>query len=164
VLNNIGGRVKDKLSFIQQYKFNIAFENASYPGYITEKLIEAKQAGTVPVYWGNPRIAEELNPKSFINYHDYNSFKKMLAAVITADLEQDVYKEYLQQPLFYNNQSNEYLDTGRFVNFFRKIVDNLNVVPPVSTGKLFNLFNLPFYYKATRHRSRKTVIKYKPDW
>ncbi len=42
-LNNIGGPVKDKFSFQQQYKFSIAFENTSSKGYTTEKLIEAKQ-------------------------------------------------------------------------------------------------------------------------
>jgi len=164
VLNNIGGRVDDKLAFIEKYKFNIAFENASFPGYVTEKLIEAKQAGTVPVYWGNPRIAEEMNPKSFINYYEYRSFKKVLAAVIAADNDDGLYKEYLQQPLFYNNQPNEYLNKERFVNFFKKIIVDMTVVPPVSTGKRFKRFSLPFYYSATRHRSRKTVIKYKPDW
>ncbi len=38
LLNNIGRTVNDKLSFIRNYKFTIAFENRSYPGYITEKI------------------------------------------------------------------------------------------------------------------------------
>ena len=32
VRNNVGGRVPDKVKFISDYKFNIAFENASHPG------------------------------------------------------------------------------------------------------------------------------------
>lgn len=164
VLNNVGGRVADKLAFIKKYKFNIAFENASFPGYVTEKLIEAKQAGTVPVYWGNPRIAEEMNPNSFINYHEYNSFKKLLDKVIEVDRDDELYKTYLQQPLFYNNQPNEYLNTGRFVNFFKKIIAETPHTTPVSANKIFSLYSQPLYYSATRHRSRKEVIPYKPDW
>src|SRR5262249_543629 len=37
VRNNIGYRVKDKIEFMRDYKFSIAFENASAPGYTTEK-------------------------------------------------------------------------------------------------------------------------------
>lgn len=164
LLNNIGSRVGNKLEFIRKYKFNIAFENASYPGYVTEKLIEAKQAVTVPIYWGSPCIAEEMNPKSFISYHDYNSFQKFLDAVIAVDNDDEIYKTYLQEPLFHNNEPNEYLDTERFVNFFKKILTEISQTSPVSTSSKFKLFSLPLYYRATLHRKRKTVIKYKPDW
>jgi len=164
VLNNVGGRVPDKLAFIRKYKFNIAFENATYPGYVTEKLVEAKDANTVPVYWGNPRIAEEMNPKSFINYHDYNSTKALLNRVIEVDNDEALYKEYLREPLFYNNQPNEYFDDGRFVDFFKKIVAEIKNTIPVSKTGSFKILRLPLYYDRTRHRSRKTIYPYSPDW
>lgn len=164
VLNNVGGRVPDKLAFIRMYKFNIAFENATYPGYVTEKLVEAKEANTVPVYWGNPRIAEEMNPKSFINYHDYNSTKALLNRVIEVDNNEALYKEYLREPLFYNNQPNEYFDDGRFVDFFKKIVAEVKDTTPVSKTLRFKFASQPLNYRLTRHRSRKTVYPYKPDW
>jgi hypothetical protein len=44
-LNNVGGPVPNKFDFIKQYRFCIAFENAAWPGYTTEKLMEAKAAG-----------------------------------------------------------------------------------------------------------------------
>ncbi len=40
-LNNIGYIVKNKLEFIKDYKFTIAFENSSYSGYTTEKITDA---------------------------------------------------------------------------------------------------------------------------
>ena len=43
--NNIGGPIPAgspaKLDFLRAYKFNLAFENASLPGYTTEKIVEA---------------------------------------------------------------------------------------------------------------------------
>lgn len=54
--NNIGTPVDDKMKFIRKYKFNIAFENSSSPGYVTEKIIEALAARTVPIYWGDPLL------------------------------------------------------------------------------------------------------------
>jgi len=164
VLNNVGGRVVDKLAFIAKYKFNIAFENAIYPGYVTEKLIEAKQAGTVPVYCGNPRIAEEMNPKSFINYHDYNSFKKLLERVKEVDNNDDLYKQYLAAPLFYNNQPNQYFNKDLLVNFFQQVVAALPTKTAVSNSLQYKITKLPLVYKFTKHKSRKNVIPYRPDW
>lgn len=164
VLNNVGGRVPDKLAFIRKYKFNIAFENATYPGYITEKLVEAKEANTVPIYWGNPLIAEEMNPKSFITYHDYNSTKALLNRVIEVDNNEALYKEYLRELLFYNGQPNEYFDEGRFVHFFKKIVAEIKVTAPVSKTLRFKIVSQTLYYRITRHRSRKMVYPYRPGW
>lgn len=67
--NNIGkpGGVEDKLAFLNNYKFSIAFENSSYPGYCTEKLLQAFSAGTVPIYWGDATAKEMFNEKAYID-------------------------------------------------------------------------------------------------
>lgn len=54
--NNIGYRISDKLAFLRDYKFNLCFENSSYPGYLTEKLFEAYICGCVPIYWGDTSL------------------------------------------------------------------------------------------------------------
>src|SRR5205085_7165118 len=46
LMNNIGGPVKNKLEFIGRYKFTIAFENSSQPGYTTEKIFEPMQVNS----------------------------------------------------------------------------------------------------------------------
>jgi len=60
-----------KRAFQSQYKFTIAFENYSRRGYNTEKLLDPMVANSLPIYLGNPNIAEHFNPKSFINAHEY---------------------------------------------------------------------------------------------
>lgn len=54
--NNIGHFVADKHKWLQDYKFNLCFENSSYPGYLTEKLFDAYNAGCVPIYWGDTSL------------------------------------------------------------------------------------------------------------
>ncbi len=54
--NNIGGAVADKHAWLQNYKFNLCFENSSFPGYLTEKLFDAYNAGCVPIYWGDTSL------------------------------------------------------------------------------------------------------------
>ncbi len=99
-LNNIGGPVEDKLSFQKKFKFSIAFENSSYKGYTTEKILQAFAAGTVPIYYGNPDITKEFNPQSFINCHDYSSFEEVIEKVKELDNNDDKYLEYLNEPCF----------------------------------------------------------------
>jgi hypothetical protein len=54
---------------VADYKFVITFENSKRPGYITEKIVNAKLAHSVPIYWGPPKefLEANLNMKSFIH-------------------------------------------------------------------------------------------------
>ncbi|GAA2845527.1 glycosyl transferase family 10 (putative fucosyltransferase) [Aminobacter aminovorans] len=65
----IGNSRDDKLAFLRKRRFTIAFENSSAAGYTTEKLVDAMLAGSVPIYWGNPRVAEDFDERCFINWH-----------------------------------------------------------------------------------------------
>jgi hypothetical protein len=71
-LNNLGytcpGRYdsKEYHDFIGQYKFMICFENKSVHNYMTEKLINAYKAGTIPIYWGCPNAHEYINMESIL--------------------------------------------------------------------------------------------------
>ena len=58
-LNNIGYVVEDKMALIKDYKFVFAFENSSFPGYTTEKILEPLIANCIP------SIGEPFNWKRF---------------------------------------------------------------------------------------------------
>lgn len=51
-VSRIGRTTEDKISLISQSVFNICPENSIYEGYYTEKIFQAFEAGTIPVYWG----------------------------------------------------------------------------------------------------------------
>ncbi len=36
--------------------FNLCEENSVYPGYYTEKVVEAYATGCIPIGWANPNI------------------------------------------------------------------------------------------------------------
>lgn len=135
VLNNIGYLVDDKIEFLKPYKFTIAFENSSYPGYTTEKILEAMIANTVPIYWGNPLIHQDFNPKSFINCHEYDSFDKVIEKVVELDNDDELYKQYLAEPYFPNNAINEYLDDNKILDRFEFIFNNRAQTPVARTLK-----------------------------
>ena len=72
-IDPVPGRIdwKAKIDFLRAYKFVIAFENGSSPGYNTEKLTHAIEADCVPIYWGDPQIGRSFNVRRFINAHDF---------------------------------------------------------------------------------------------
>lgn len=103
-LNNIGYQVPDKREFIKDYKFVLSFENSSYPGYTTEKIYQPMQVNCLPVFWGNPEIQKDFNTKSFINVHDYPSFRAVIEEIIRIDSDDELYRQYLEEPFFVNNK------------------------------------------------------------
>ena len=106
--NNIGYVVTDKRKFQSRYKFSIAFENDSYrpehPGYTTEKIMDPMTVNSVPIYWGNPAIWVDFNPKSFVNCYDFKSDKEVIDYIIYLDQNDDKYLELLGQPWLVDNK------------------------------------------------------------
>lgn len=80
------------------YKFSIACENSWYRRYTTEKIITSFLACTVPVYWGNPLVEEEYNPKAFINCHRYSSLKEVVAEIKRIDEDEALWKAMMAEP------------------------------------------------------------------
>jgi len=121
VLNNIGYRVENKLAFVSEYKFNIAFENESYPGYTTEKVLQPFHVNTIPIYWGSEKVYEEFNTKAFLNWHDYGDDESLIEKIIEVDEDEAIYKAYLQECLLYDRQASLYFSELRVSNFFEKV-------------------------------------------
>jgi len=61
-----GNPVHSKLDLFSEYQFAIVPENDLYPGYVTEKVIEAWLAGCIPVWWGSDP-AGYINPNAVLN-------------------------------------------------------------------------------------------------
>ena len=84
-----------KLQFLSNYKFNIAFENSSVPGYITEKLMDAYLANTVPIYFGSEGDVAPFPKDSMICVHDYPNFDALIARIKEVDTNDKVYMDML---------------------------------------------------------------------
>ncbi|MCO5287774.1 MAG: glycosyltransferase family 10 [Chitinophagaceae bacterium] len=132
-LNNVGGPVKDKVEFIKEYKFVLAFENSSYPGYTTEKIVEPMLVNSLPIYWGNPVINRDFNPKSFVNIHDYNSFDDAIETIIQIDKDEELYRKYLSEPFFEGNIFPADMEFGYFQDKLVEIVNLILNQMPVSS-------------------------------
>lgn len=86
-----------KKQFLAEYKFTIAFENYNYPGYQTEKLYDAMQANSIPIYSGDPDISKIFNTKSFINAPDHTNYSYDTIAKFIEKYAQQNFNEYRPQ-------------------------------------------------------------------
>jgi hypothetical protein len=63
-----------------QYRFVMAYENfRGRRGYISEKIFDALQAGSVPVYLGEERIAEFVPREAFVDARNFRTCRELLA-------------------------------------------------------------------------------------
>lgn len=127
-MNNIGGPIPGghagKIAWLKDYKFNIAFENGALPGYTTEKMVHAMIARCLPIYWGNPRVQEEFNPASFLNYADYGSDEALIERIIELDRNDAEYLKLAAQPCLPNNQPTLWFDRKRLLDQFERIFEH----------------------------------------
>jgi len=93
--------VPNKHQIAKGYKYTLCFENDLFPGYITEKLLDAYICDTVPLYWGDLGLERHINRSSFINALDYESLELFAERVgkLSREAYEDVYVEPLMKSL-----------------------------------------------------------------
>lgn len=123
VRNNVGSPVKDKLAFIRQYRFTIAFENASHPGYTSEKIVEPMRVGSVPIYWGNPLVHLDFNSKSFVSWHEHGSDEATIEQVIELDRDHERYRKMLLEPCLPGGLPTPYSDRKVLLDFLERVFE-----------------------------------------
>lgn len=126
-----------KVKFLSQYKFNICFENShgcvkspndytyvSDSGLLSEKIYESLLANTIPIYWGNKNIKDDLNTNCFINYYDYENFDAMIDRIIEIDNNDELFFEYINQD-YVIDKNNSIFKKEYIVELMRKICEKI---------------------------------------
>ena len=91
-----GKPVVNKYEVASKYNFTICPENDLFPGYVTEKLLDAYVCETVPLYWGDLGADKKINRKAHLNLRDYDSIEDF--AKKTASITFEEYRELYEQP------------------------------------------------------------------
>ncbi len=111
----------DKVNFMRPFKFSIAFENSSLPGYTTEKLMHAFISNTIPIYWGDPLITENFNSRAFVNLHDFKNASDAIDKIMELDQDDKMYIAMMNQKVF--NKVPDYFQKDFLLNFYDTIFD-----------------------------------------
>lgn len=75
-------KTKDKLF---ESMFSLIIENTSEKNYFTEKVIDAFQTYTVPIYWGCPNISDYFDPDGIICFSDLDELEQIIRRLTVAD-------------------------------------------------------------------------------
>lgn len=76
------GKIADKISFLEEYKFSLVIENCD--SYVSEKLVDAIVAGTIPLYiGGNLEIAGLPNDVARISKPHVSSIEREILDLLS---------------------------------------------------------------------------------
>jgi len=146
-LNNIGHSVENKREFIKEYKFVISFENSSFPGYTTEKLVEPMLVNSIPIYWGDPEVGRDFNTESFVNINDFRSHDDAIKYIIELDKDEEKYLAKASKPWFNDNKlSSEYSEES-LLDFFDFIIKDSKKKKPIAKSLSKKIWELKFDLK-----------------
>ena len=90
---------ESKVEFQRKCKFTLCFESTNHYGFVTEKIMDAFYADTIPVYYGSPTVTEIFNKDAFINVADFPSFDAAIQRIIELDQDEEGYIQMLSQPI-----------------------------------------------------------------
>lgn len=121
--NTKGCTWKEKRVFLEKSKFTISGDSIEYPGFFTEKIIDPFMSHSIPIYFGNPRINEEINEKAFVwcKSASDEDVRAAIEQVIYLDNHDDAYiKMLMEYPLLSEDYlTKKYEDLESFlVNIF----------------------------------------------
>jgi hypothetical protein len=95
----VGRPVASKAEIARDYRFMLCFENDLYPGYVTEKVLEAYQCGCIPL-WRGVDAADLLNPKALINESEFPSLGAFVSHVADLNASELSLQRMSRQALF----------------------------------------------------------------
>jgi hypothetical protein len=111
---------KDEFFKQHTHKFAIVFENTPYPGYTTEKLMDAFLAGSLPIYFGDPQITQDFNTDAFI----HGKPSELIELVKQSDFDDVIFQTRYTEGIF-TTQQKEKLENN-LLNFEKWLVQIVN--------------------------------------
>lgn len=155
VYSSYRGSVSDKLSTIGNYRFVYTIENCiTDNGYISEKILDAFIARTVPIYYGASNITQFIPNNCFIDYRDFNDLDELLDFI--RKMPFDEYSQYLTNiEKFFSIEDNPFL----FENLNNSIIKIINKLIYKSYEYEINLWELSFLFYKSRLVLLKRLLK-----
>jgi hypothetical protein len=103
---SVGRPVKNKVDIARNYKFMMCFENDIYPGYVTEKPLDAWTSGCIPI-WRGIDSASILNADSIINADNFSNLQNLISHVGDVHSSKSEFSRMQQEVLVTKNFSIE---------------------------------------------------------
>lgn len=100
----VGRPTPNKADVAREYRFMLCFENSLYPGYITEKVLDAYQCGCIPL-WRGIDESNLLNSSALVNQREATDLEDFAHRVAALDSSKTAIHEMSSEPLFNSEPS-----------------------------------------------------------
>ncbi len=128
-----------KTGILQDYHFNLCFENTNWPYYCSEKIWQAIQGGCLPIYYGEGnRIYDDFPEDSFIDYAQLGS-PEALFWFLDEMLPQEFLERYNRCVETYNSALDRYYATDPTERLLKKTVAKLQAIAGYSGTQVSGL-------------------------
>lgn len=110
------GTTPSKADTLSRYRYALCFENMILKGWITEKIFDCFYAGTIPVYWGAPDIADYVPESCFVdmrNFKNYQELRDFLKSLTDNDISR------------YRESARAFIGSQRFAPFSKRTFTQL---------------------------------------
>ena len=97
-------QVKTPSSVANKYRYVMCFENDIYPGYVTEKPLEAYLTGAIPLYFGLDNLGY-LNPEALVNLIDFKNITDWVKYIKKIDTNSSLFKKIYENPILLKKPS-----------------------------------------------------------
>jgi hypothetical protein len=87
------------IDFYKNYKIILALENTECDDYITENILNAIRAGSVPLYYGSKFINKYINPKRFIQI-DPNNIDESIENIFRLCSDNNYWLSFINESIF----------------------------------------------------------------
>jgi alpha(1,3/1,4) fucosyltransferase len=96
---------QSKFDVLQQFRFCLCPENGIYPGYHTEKPVDAWYGGCLPLYSGDRLLVRDFNPRALLNYQDQLSMAEFVDTVRRLNADPRAFNAIYTEPLLLQRPS-----------------------------------------------------------
>jgi alpha(1,3/1,4) fucosyltransferase len=97
---SIGKTHDSKINYISRSVYNICPENSVYEGYFTEKIFQAFEGGTIPLYWAVNLPELEIINKNKYCFCNVNNEEELEKSILNVTKNRN---EYIDGELFIKN-------------------------------------------------------------
>ena len=151
-----GGGELVKHEFLKQYKFCLAFENAASQGYTTEKLLHAKAAGCIPIYWGDPKVERDFDTAGFLDARGITTSEQLIDLVKKIDSNPSAYLRMMSVPALDSYKREIVRRTLAEVSF--SMIKASGLVSEKELSTLPKFIGATSTHEATELRRRRTRV------
>lgn len=113
---SIGSKHIDKINYISNSKYNICPENSKFEGYFTEKIFQAFEGGTIPLYWAIDFPEPEIINKNKYCFCNIDSKEELSNSIYDVVNNPD---KYIQGELFTKNAGK------KLQSFYSTLIENI---------------------------------------